>query len=171
MKEKKRKGNRTAAYGVFVALAMILSYVETLIPVSIGIPGVKLGLANLVVLVAFYSLGAVDAFFISLVRILLNAFTFGSMAALAFSAAGALLSYLMMLLCIRKKIFGKVGVSVTGGVSHNIGQLLVASFVLENTAVFTYFPVLLLSGTVTGALLGLLGAQIVTRLPKTTDNI
>lgn len=170
-KSGNKTAKRTAAYGVFVALAMILSYVETLIPINIGIPGVKLGLANLVVLVALYLMTPWDAFFISMVRILLTALSFGNLAALAFSAGGGLLSYLTMLFCVKKKVFGKVGVSVSGGITHNIGQLLVAAVVLENTAVFTYFPVLLLSGTVTGTLLGLLGAQIVTRLPKVTENL
>lgn len=169
MEKKRVNSYRVAQYGIFVALAMILSYVETLIPINLGIPGVKLGLANLVVLVALYQMTAVDAFFISLVRILLTAMTFGNMTALAFSAAGGLLSYLCMLFCVKKKVFGKVGVSVTGGITHNLGQLIVASMILTS-AVFTYLPVLLLSGTVTGALLGILGAQIATRLPKSRDN-
>lgn len=169
-KRRKTGANRTVSYGIFVALAMILSYVETLIPVSIGIPGVKLGLANLVVLVALYQMTPLDAFLISLVRIVLTAMTFGNMTALAFSAAGGMLSYLCMLLCVKRQIFGKVGVSVTGGITHNIGQLVVACFVL-NAAVFTYLPVLLLSGTITGALLGILGAQIVKRLPNNTENL
>lgn len=167
-REESRKtplAGRAALYGVLIALGMIFSYVETLIPLSVGIPGVKLGLANLVVFAALYMMRPVDAFFISMVRILLTGLTFGSLFALFYSFAGGMLSFLVMKLCKERGWLGKMGVSVAGGISHNLGQLLVAALVLENTAVFTYFPVLLLSGTVTGALIGMLGGLVLKRIP------
>lgn len=165
-KQRKSHAKRVAMYGVLVALAMILSYIETLIPVSIGIPGVKLGLANLAVFTALYMMDAVDAFFISMVRILLVGFTFGNLFALLYSFAGGILSYLVMLLCKKKDWLDKLGVSVAGGISHNIGQLVIAAIVLENAAVVTYLPVLLLAGVVTGALIGMLGGLVIRRLPN-----
>ena len=113
---------------LLVALAMILSYVEVLIPFNFGIPGIKLGLANLVVVVALYLLNARQALMISVVRILLVSFTFGNMAALLYSITGGLLSFAVMVLCRRIKGLSTMGVSVAGGISHNIGQILVAVF-------------------------------------------
>lgn len=164
--QKRSSSERAALYGVLIALAMILSYVETLIPVSAGIPGVKLGLANLAVFAALYMMKPADAFIISMVRILLVGFTFGSLFSLLYSFAGGILSYLIMLLCKTKGWLDKLGVSVAGGISHNIGQLVVAALVLENTAVVTYLPVLLLAGAVTGALIGMLGGLVIERLPN-----
>ncbi|MDO4521822.1 MAG: Gx transporter family protein [Eubacteriales bacterium] len=159
------QNRKVALYGVLIALAMIFSYIETMIP-SIGIPGVKLGLANLAVLAALYLMSPLDAFFISVVRIFLTAITFGNMFALWYSLAGGLLSLAVMTVCKKKKWLDQMGVSIAGGITHNLGQLLVACMVLESAAVFTYLPVLLFSGTLTGALIGLLGGMILRRLPQ-----
>lgn len=140
---------------LMVALAMILSYIEALIPFSFGIPGIKLGLANLVVLAALYLFGPVQALLISVVRIFLISITFGSMAALLYSLAGGLLSFLVMLILSKIKGFSVIGVSVAGGVSHNLGQLIVAALVVENMNLFFYFPVLILAGVITGLLIGI----------------
>lgn len=165
-KKRNMQPSKVALYGVLIALAMILSYVETLIPISLGIPGVKPGLANLVVIVAMYILTPKDAFVISMIRIVLVGFTFGNMSAMMYSFAGGLLSFAVMYFCKKKNFFGVTGVSISGGVSHNIGQLLIAALVVENTAVFFYLPVLLLAGALTGALIGLLGGMAVKRLPR-----
>lgn len=165
-KKRNMSPSKVALYGVLIALAMILSYVETLIPISLGIPGVKPGLANLVVIVAMYVLTPRDAFFISMIRIVLVGFTFGNMSAMMYSFAGGLLSFAVMFICKKKNLFGVTGVSICGGVSHNIGQLLIAALVVENGAVFFYLPVLLLAGSLTGALIGLLGGMAVKRLPR-----
>ncbi len=164
---KRSRSQRLALYGVLIALAMILSYVETLIPVSLGVQGVKPGLANLVVFAALYLMKPAEAFAISMVRILLAGFTFGNMSAMLYSFAGGILSYAVMLALKKKEWFDRVGVSVAGGVFHNIGQLIVAAAVLENAAVFTYLPVLLLAGTAAGAFIGILGGLVLKRLPKT----
>ena len=167
MKEKRRSpAQRTALYGVLVALAFIFSYIETLIPISIGIPGVKLGLANLAVLAALYLMHPADAFAISVVRIILVGFTFGNLSAMMYSMAGGLLSFVLMWVCKDRQWLGQTGISIVGGISHNIGQLLMAAAVLESAAVFTYLPVLLLAGTLTGAVIGLICGMVLKRIPN-----
>ncbi len=157
---KKSTAGQVAFYGIFVALAFIFSFVEVLVPISLGIPGIKLGLANIVVLTALYAMGPRDAFFISCVRIVLVGFTFGNMASLLYSMAGGLLSWLIM--CLFKKIkgFSMIGVSLAGGISHNIGQISVAALMLKTTSVVYYLPVLLIAGTVTGIMIGILGGML-----------
>lgn len=157
---KKSTAGQVAYYGIFVALAFVFSFVEVLIPISLGIPGIKLGLANIVVLTALYAMGPKEAFFISCVRIVLVGFTFGNMASLLYSLAGGLLSWLVM--CLLKKIkgFSMIGVSLAGGISHNIGQIFVAALMLKTTSVIYYLPVLLIAGTITGILIGILGGML-----------
>lgn len=162
---------RVATFGMLVALAFIFSYIEMLMPIYIGIPGVKLGLANLVVFAALYLMSAGDALAVSLVRMLLVSFTFGNFSTLIFSLAGGLFSLLMMWICKRFHIFGKVGVSVIGGVSHNIGQLAIAAFVVQTAGVFSYLPVLLAAGSAAGAAIGLLGGYVLERIQKAVSRI
>lgn len=164
MGSRNSKARRVALYGMLTALAFILSYVESLVPVTVGIPGVKLGLANLVVVIALYTLDLKGAFVISVVRIVLSGLTFGGLLSMLYSLAGGLLSFAVMAILSRKKVFGTVGVSVCGGVAHNIGQLLVAMAVLETESVWYYFPVLLISGSVAGVLIGLLGGWMTGRV-------
>lgn len=164
MGSRNSKARRVALYGMLTALAFILSYVESLVPVTVGIPGVKLGLANLVVVIALYTLDLKGAFVISAVRIVLSGLTFGGLFSMLYSLAGGLLSFAVMAILSRKKVFGTVGVSVCGGVAHNIGQLLVAMAVLETESVWYYFPVLLISGSVAGVLIGLLGGWMTGRV-------
>ena len=147
---------KTALYGLLVALAFIFSYLESLLPLTIGIPGIKLGLANSVVLVALYLLRPADALAVSCLRIVLAGFTFGSLTSMLYSLAGGLLSYLVIWLCRRSDRFSVIGVSMAGGVSHNIGQLVVAAAVLGTLQVAWYVPVLLAAGLLTGGLIGLL---------------
>ena len=164
MGSRNSKARRVALYGMLTALAFILSYVESLVPVTVGIPGVKLGLANLVVVIALYTLDLKGAFVISAVRIVLSGLTFGGLFSMLYSLAGGLFSFVVMAILSRKKVFGTVGVSVCGGVAHNIGQLLVAMAVLETESVWYYFPVLLISGSVAGVLIGLLGGWMTGRI-------
>ena len=145
-----------------VALAMILSYVESLLP-SLGIPGVKMGLANIVVVFALYKLGRAEAAGISLLRVFLAALLFGHAASLMYSAAGAALSLVGMILLLRTGRFGTVAVSVTGGVLHNLGQILTARLLMGPNVVY-YLPVLILSGTVAGVAIGAVAALIVKRV-------
>ena len=151
---------------MLVALAMVLSYIETLIPVFVAVPGVKIGLTNLVVLVALYYMDAKYAFGINMIRILLVAFTFGNAFALMYSLAGGMLSFAVMLLLKKSGAFGYTGVSVGGGVAHNTGQILVAMLVLETSRLIYYLPVLLISGTVAGAVIGIICGEVLRRLPE-----
>ncbi len=151
---KKTPAKNVALCGVFIALAMIMSYIKSLIPISFGIPGVKLGLANLCVLTCLYVLHPVYVFVILFLRVLLSSIMFGNMAAFIYSIAGGILSFFVLLLLKKTGKFSAVGVSVAGGVSHNIGQLIVAMLVVETYGVIWYLPVLLLSGTLTGLLIG-----------------
>ncbi len=158
---------RKAAYmGMLTALAFVFSYIESLLPINLGIPGVKLGLANLVVIVALYTMGAQAALTLSVVRIVLAGLTFGNLASMAYSLAGGMLSLLAMVIGKRIKAFSVLGVSVLGGVSHNAGQILVAVLVMENANLAYYLPVLVLSGTIAGVLVGVLAAVLIERLKK-----
>ncbi|MCR5664702.1 MAG: Gx transporter family protein [Oscillospiraceae bacterium] len=145
-----------------VALAMILSYVESLIP-SPGVPGVKLGLANLAVVFALYKFGWREAAGISLLRVFLVSLLFGHVMSLAYSASGAVLSLLGMLLLKKTDRFGCLAVSVTGGVLHNVGQILMA-WALMGSNVVWYLPVLIVSGTVAGVAIGAVCALLVRRV-------
>lgn len=157
---------KTAVYGLLVALAFIFSYIESLIPIPIGIPGIKLGLANGVTLVALYLLRPADAFAIGCLRIVLAGLTFGSPVSMLYSLCGGLLSLGVMWLCRRSNRFSVVGVSIAGGVAHNIGQIALAAVLLATPAVAWYTPVLLLTGTLTGTLIGVLCRLLLPRLEK-----
>ena len=146
-----------------VALAMILSYVESMIP-SPGIPGVKLGLANIVVVFALYKLGWKEAVGISLLRVFLVSLLFGHAASLMYSASGAVLSLAGMILLKKSDKLSCVAVSVLGGVLHNAGQILMAVVLMGHNVVY-YLPVLILSGTVAGIGIGLVAAILVRRIP------
>ena len=155
---------KVAMTGMFVALAMIFSYVEVLIPINLGIPGMKLGLANLVVVVTLYVLGVKTAFAVSIIRIILVSMTFGSLSAMLYSMAGGLLSFAGMVLFKKIRALSVVGVSVIGGVLHNAGQVIVAMAVVENVMLVSYFPPLMIAGTITGALIGIVSSNVIPRV-------
>ena len=158
------KTNKVATFGLLIALAFIFSYIETLIPLPIPIPGIKIGLANMVVVIAFMKLGDKDALILSLLRIILVSFTFGNLFSMVYSLSGGILSWLFMLIGKKTKKFSLVGISVLGGVFHNIGQIIVAIIVVENTKIAYYLPLLLVSGLITGALIGALASLILEHL-------
>lgn len=149
-----------AGMGMLLAFALILSYVESLIPFSFGIPGIKLGLANLAVVVGLYLIGTKEAFLIDFMRILLVGFLFGNLYSILYSLAGGMVSFLVMALCKRLNAFSVKGVSMAGGVSHNVSQLAVAALVVETGSVIYYFPALLVAGLVTGFLIGVIAEQV-----------
>lgn len=155
---------KTAYMGVFLAFALILSYIESLIPFYFGIPGMKLGLANLIVVVMLYLAGTKEAFFLSVLRILLSGFLFGNMFGILYSLAGGLLSFFVMWLVKKTGHFHTITVSVCGGIFHNVGQLLVAALVVENYNVLYYMPVLLVAGILTGFVIGVLADELGKRL-------
>ena len=156
---------KTAYFGVYISLALILSYVESLIPISFGIPGIKLGLANLVVVIALYKAKKPSyALIVSVIRIILSGFMFGNMFAILYSIAGGLLSFVVMIILKKKESFSIMGVSIAGGVFHNIGQLFVAMIVVESYKIGFYFPVLLIAGLITGALIGIVAGEVLKRI-------
>ena len=145
-------------YGLFAALAILMGYVEFMIPVPVPIPGVKLGLANVIVIIMLYFMDAKSAFFVSLIRVLLSGLLFAGL-------AGALCSFAVMVLLQKTGKFSMIGVSVAGGIFHNVGQIVVASLVVQNVRMAYYLPFLLVSGVVTGVLIGIV-AQTALRYLK-----
>ena len=161
-----KKTKKIAYSAMMVALALIFSYVEILIPFSFGVPGIKLGLANIVVLIGLFFLKPSEVFGILVTIIILVAFMFGNMSSLIYSLAGGILSFLVMLLLKQLKGFSTIGISMAGGVSHNIGQLVVAAIVVESLNVFYYMPILLIAGLITGMLIGIVGQRVSCYLKK-----
>lgn len=161
MKETKR----LVLLAMLTAVAMILSYVESLLP-SVGIPGVKMGLANIAVIFALFRFGWKEAAALSLVRVVLVSLLFGSVGAMLYSLAGAVLSLAVMALLRRIDRFSTVGVSVAGGVAHNAGQILMAMLILQTKQLFGYLPVLAASGIAGGVLTGLVAALLIRRIPE-----
>ena len=156
---------RTALIGIFAAAAIILGYVESMLPVFVGIPGVKLGLANLCVLYVLETGHVFSGLLINLIRILVIGFLFGSLFSIAYSLSGAAVSMAVMLLLIRTRKVSVPAVSMAGGIAHNIGQLLVASAITENIRLFFYGPILIISGILTGLVIGLITVELLRRLP------
>jgi len=158
---KKIKTLSTSA--VLTSVALIFSYVEVLVPISIGIPGIKLGLANIVIVMALYTLGPKYAAIINLVRICLSALMFGSIYSMVYALSGGIISFLIMLILksIKKEgnnVFSIIGVSMAGGVFHNFGQLLASAVVLQTVKILYYFPVLTIAGLITGIVTGFISS-------------
>lgn len=165
---KKETSAKEIAYAaILTALSMIFSYVETLFPIAIGIPGAKIGLANLVVLTGLYFLNPVEVFCISVSRIFMTALLFGNMSSLIYSLAGGILSFAIMRLCMLSHKFTMTGVSVAGAVSHNVAQCVVAALVVQEAKLFFYLPVLLIVGVIAGLIIGILGQKCLPYVRKT----
>ena len=145
-----KSGKTVARFGLLVALALILSYLESLLPFSFGVPGIKLGLPNLVVIFALYRMGVRNAAILSLLRVALASILFGSVMSFAYSAVGAALSLLVMWGMKTSGRFGTAGVSVAGALAHNFGQILTAALLLETSRLAWYLPALCISGTAAG---------------------
>lgn len=156
--------SRVAYFGVFTALALIFSYVETLIPFHIGIPGVKLGLANLIIVIALYKMSLKETYLLSVTRVVLAGFMFGNLFSIIYSLAGGLVSLSVMAVLKYRGDHSVVGISIAGGVMHNIGQLIIAMLVVETYSVSYYLPVLLIAGLVTGFLIGIAANEMLKRI-------
>ena len=163
------KTKKIAYLGLLVALAFIFSYIETLIPINIGVPGAKLGLANLVIIVALYTKDEKNAFLLSMVRIVLVGFTFANLASMLYSLAGGILSFLAMCIAKRSGKLSTTGVSVVGGVFHNVGQILMAIWVVKTASLVYYLPVLIIAGLASGVAIGILGAMVTKRVKKVVN--
>lgn len=165
----KIKPRSIALLGICAAIAMVLSYLESLIPLSFAVPGIKLGLANIAVVFVLYKLGAKEAVLVSLIRIVWMAILFGNVMTLSYSVAGAVLSLTAMILLKRSERFSTVGVSVIGGILHNTGQILVAMLIMETAQIVYYLPILCVSGIAAGVAVGIVSAILVKRVPVQKD--
>ena len=161
---------RVSLYGILVALALIASYIEVLIPFNFHVPGMKLGLANIVVLIALYTGGARAGISVSVIRIILVGFTFGNPYSAIYGLSGGILSFVIMFFLKKTDFFGIVGVSMAGGVAHNIGQLFCAMVLLRLPAVFSYLSYLIFIGVVTGIMIGIIAGEILKRIIKMKNN-
>jgi len=157
---------KIAKLGVIVALSMILGYVESMLPLPIPIPGIKLGLANLVTIVSFYLIGLRESWLIAMVRICLLSILFGSFYSWIFSMAGGICSLLFMSLALKCKIFSMTAVSCVGGVAHNVGQIVAAAILMNAGLILMYIPLLIIGGVVSGIIIGLIGSLIIGRIKK-----
>ncbi len=165
MKNGKVPQNSIAIYGASVAVSLVLSYVESIIPINLGIPGAKIGLPNIVTIFLLYTAGARGALAVSVMRILLSGFMFGNMFSIVYSLSGLLLSFAGMVLLRQTGRFSTMGVSIAGGILHNMGQLICAVLV-AGPYVAVYLPALLLAGCLAGTVVGLLGAETVKRVGR-----
>lgn len=158
------KTRKIALCGLLTALAMILSYVEAMLPLSFTVPGIKMGLPNIAILFVIYKLGFRYACIVSLIRVVLTSILFGNAFSLLYSVAGAVLSLAVMYLLRKSGKFGVTAVSVTGGVAHNVGQIIVAIFALETGSLIYYLPILCVSGIGAGLAVGLVSALLIKRV-------
>jgi len=166
LKKRNFSNQALALVGISAALALLLSYVEHLLPpLFAAVPGIKMGLPNVIVLYMLYAAGPREAGLVSLVRLLLSALLFGSAMTFLYSLAGAVLSFLVMVLLKKTEKLSPVGVSVAGAVCHNIGQVLMAMLLLDTPQIVYYLLVLTVTGTLAGILVGLLGGYLQKRLP------
>ncbi|WP_461810453.1 Gx transporter family protein [Faecalimonas sp.] len=158
--------NSKAYFGMLTALALIFSYVELIIPFHIGIPGVKLGLANLVIVISMYKMKKPQVYLLSITRVILAGFMFGNLFSIIYSLAGSLLSLFVMYMLKGNGKFSILGISMAGGVFHNIGQLIIAIIVLQSLNLIYYASVLLISGVITGIIIGIISSEVIKRIQK-----
>lgn len=163
---KKLDTKKLVTLSALIAVAMILSYVESFVPAFVAVPGVKIGLSNIATVFALYALGWQYAVIVSLIRVLLSALLFGNAVSLIYSLSGAFLALLVMILLKKIDKFSSVGVSVAGGVCHNAGQIIAACIVMENAAISLYIIPLVISGTIAGIVIGIVAGILVERIKK-----
>ena len=161
---REKKAITVALYGLLTALALVLSFVETLIPIPIPIPCVKLGLANLVTVVGLYLIGIPGTIAVTLVRIVLVGFSFGNPYSMIYGLSGSFLSLLVMAILKKTGRFSQISISVLGGIAHNIGQITFAAVIVQTSGVFYYLPFLIAAGCIAGTLIGIVGGLITGRL-------
>jgi len=161
---------KVAFMGIFAALAILFGYIESLIPFYFGIPGMKLGLANIMTVLVLYLFSIREAAALSLVRILAVGFLFGNPYSIIYSLAGGVFSLFTMILVKRIKAFSIVGVSIAGGITHNMGQLIIAMIIVEEIGLTYYAPFIILAGAVTGALIGLITRIVFLRVKPIINN-
>ena len=157
------KTKKVAMLGLTIALAMIMSYIEALVPLSFAVPGIKMGLANIVIIFVLYKIGTKEAVLVSLIRVILVSLLFSNAMAMAYSIAGAVLSLGVMWILKKSDKFSVVGVSVAGGIMHNVGQIIMAIILLGTEQIALYLPVLIVTGTATGIVIGIVAGIVINR--------
>ncbi|MBQ7937714.1 MAG: Gx transporter family protein [Oscillospiraceae bacterium] len=157
------KTKKVAMLGLTIALAMIMSYIEVLVPLSFAVPGIKMGLANIVIIFVLYKFGIKEAALVSLIRVILVSLLFSNVMAMWYSLAGAVLSLSVMWVLKKIDKFSVIGVSVAGGVMHNVGQIIMAIILLGTEQIAIYLPVLIITGTVTGIVIGIVSGLVINR--------
>ena len=160
------KTKKVATLGLCIALSMVLSFIEHQIPPLVAVPGVKVGLPNLVMVFMLYKIGWKETAVVSIVRVVLVSMIFGSVISMAYGLAGATLSLIGMILLKKTKLFSTITVSVVGGVLHNVGQITIACIIMETALLVSYLPVLLISGTIAGVVIGFVAGILVKKLEK-----
>ena len=163
----RNKTRRIALLGVLTSVALVLSYLEVMLPpISTAVPGIKMGLPNIIIIFLLYKYGLKEAVTVSLIRVFIVALLFGNVMTLAYSVAGAVLSLALMTLFMKIKLFSQIGVSIIGGISHNLGQILVAIFLFYTIQIGYYMIVLSITGTIAGVLIGIISSILVKKLEK-----
>lgn len=163
----RNKTKKIAFLGVLTSVALVLSYVEAILPpVWSAVPGIKMGLPNIVIIFLLYRFGIKEAATVSLIRLFIVALLFGNVMTLAYSFAGAFLSLVLMAICKKINFVSVVGVSIIGGVSHNLGQVIVAIILLDTVQIGYYMAVLAVTGTVAGVFIGIAGSLLLKRMEK-----
>ena len=157
------KTKKVAMLGLTIALAMIMSYIEALVPLSFAVPGIKMGLANIVIIFVLYKIGTKEAILVSLIRVILVSLLFSNVMAMAYSIAGAVLSLSVMWLLKKTDKFSFIGVSIAGGIMHNVGQIIMAVILLGTEQIALYLPVLIITGTATGVVIGIVSGLVINR--------
>lgn len=164
------KTRNLSQFGLLIALAFLLSYIESLLPLPMIVPGMKVGLANIVIIFTLYILGLKEAIVLSVFRLILVAFTFGNLYSMLYSLAGAILSLLIMILLKKTKGFSTIGVSIAGAVMHNIGQIFVAMVVIDTVNILYILPILSITAIIAGCVIGILAAILIKRIGKMYRN-
>ncbi|MBE6814332.1 MAG: Gx transporter family protein [Ruminococcaceae bacterium] len=163
----RNKTRRIALLGVLTSVALVLSYLEVMLPpISTAVPGIKMGLPNIIIIFVLYKFGLKEAVTVSLIRVFIVALLFGNVMTLAYSVAGAVLSLALMTLFKKINLFSIVGVSIIGGISHNLGQILVAIFLFDTIQIGYYMIVLSITGTIAGVVIGIISSILVKKLEK-----
>ena len=163
----RNKTRRIALLGVLTSVALVLSYLEVMLPpISTAVPGIKMGLPNIIIIFVLYKFGLKEAVTVSLIRVFIVALLFGNVMTLAYSVAGAVLSLGLMTLFKKINLFSQIGVSIIGGISHNLGQILVAIFLFDTIQIGYYMIVLSITGTIAGVVIGIISSILVKKLEK-----
>lgn len=163
----RNKTRRIALLGVLTSVALVLSYLEVMLPpISTAVPGIKMGLPNIIIIFVLYKFGLKEAVTVSVIRVFIVALLFGNIMTLAYSVAGAVLSLALMTIFKKINLFSIVGVSIIGGISHNLGQILVAIFLFDTIQIGYYMIILSITGTIAGVVIGIISSILVKKLEK-----